>query len=125
LVLYAGQVEYEYGSTGIKRRGFVSGPFDEEKRIQTPPGRYSNSHFEKSNEYDEYKKLEYLNTRLLTASGFRDVLERVSEVEGLFPTKEVLGDALCRSSLRYRNYTEEGLQNIYNGWAKSTQRMYC
>jgi hypothetical protein len=69
--------------------------------------------------------LEYLHTRPLTASGLRDILERVSEVDGLFATKEALGDVLCRGSLRYRNYAEEGIQNIYNGWAKSTQRMYC
>jgi hypothetical protein len=69
--------------------------------------------------------LEYLHTRQLTAAGLRDVLRRVSEVEGLFPTKEALGDALCRGPLRYRNFSEEGIQNIYNGWTKSTQRMYC
>jgi hypothetical protein len=69
--------------------------------------------------------LEYLHTRPLTAASLRDVLEIVSEVEGLFPTKEALNYTLCRGSLRYRNYTEEGIQNIYNGLAKSTQRMYC
>jgi hypothetical protein len=69
--------------------------------------------------------LEYLHSRPLTNSGLRDVLERVSEVEGLFPTKEALGDSLCRRSLKDRNYTEKSIQNNYSGWAKSTYRMYC
>jgi hypothetical protein len=69
--------------------------------------------------------LEYLHTRQLTAAGLRDVLKRVLEVEGFNPTKEALGDTLCRGSLKYRNFTEEDIQNIYNGWAEPTQRIYC
>jgi hypothetical protein len=86
--------------------------------------RYGSPHFKKCEEYDEYKKLEYLHTRPLTAAGLRNVLKNILEVEGINPTKEALGDALCRGSLKYRNFTEEGIQNIYNGWAKPTQRMY-
>jgi hypothetical protein len=68
--------------------------------------------------------LEYLHTRPLTAASVRDVLERVSNFKDLSPTKEALGDALCRGSLKFRNYTEEDIQKIYNGWPKPTQRMY-
>jgi hypothetical protein len=66
-----------------------------------------------------------LHTKQLTAASLCDVLKRVSNVEGLSPTKEALDDALCRGSLRYRNFTEEDINKIYNSWAKSTQRIYC
>jgi hypothetical protein len=53
LILYAGEVECEDGCTGEKRRGFVSRPSDEEKRIETPAGRYGSPYFKEYEEYNE------------------------------------------------------------------------
>jgi hypothetical protein len=125
LVLYAGQIECEEENTGEKRRGFVSRLFNEKERTETSSREFSSSSPKKSQQFDKFQKLEYLHTSPLTAAGLRDVLKRVSNVEGLSPTKEALVNTLCRGSLRYRNFTEEYIDKIYTGWAKSTQRLYC